>query len=53
MQIFLCIVASVLSSMLVTKIQTMKYFDVIDDHVNKIMEDILTVVRETVSSNNK
>ena len=48
MEIILCIVASVLASMLVTKIQTMKYFDVIDDHVKKIMDDVVKIIADTI-----
>lgn len=48
MQIFLCIIASVLASMLVTKIQTIKYFDVIDDHVKKTMDDVVKIISDTV-----
>lgn len=48
MEIVLCVSLSVLASMLATKIQTMKYFDLIDDYVKKLMDDVVNIVRDSI-----
>lgn len=50
MEIILCVILSVLASMIATKIQTMKYFDVIDQYVKGLLDDTKESITDTVNS---
>lgn len=50
MEIVLCVILSVLASMLATKIQTAKYFNVIDEYVKGLISDISTAVRDAAGN---
>lgn len=47
MEMILTVAFSVLASMFVTKIQTAKYFDVIDGYVKGLISDIKSIISNT------
>lgn len=51
MEIVLCVALSVLASMLATKIQTVKYFDVVDDYVKGLMNDVKNSIFDKIENN--